>query len=338
MTQTPISPFRPSQWQPAAYVQVLNLQWRAELSRQGYLVVKDFFSKDTITSLKNNFEQLHNIDASDGGMFVSLYSTDLAYRQRVHQSIADIVSPLFNEVFTDYKTSVYNYIVKMPGPQSELFIHQDIALVDENHFSPVSIWAPLEDLKLENGPMCVLPKSQYTIPPYRTLYVQQPFAAINKLVFSYMQPLLLNAGDLLVFDSRLWHNSLANTSAKPRVVIACSMFPAQAPFQFLYKKEGSATEVVFDKIELQDNFFLTYKNFISSEMERPDGKPQGEARVLPIVVNESMFLNFCASAGLVKNEISTDGMSFSGNVIQSYNTEKQSLLSKVKRRLYKMLS
>ncbi|MFN8287510.1 MAG: phytanoyl-CoA dioxygenase family protein [Chitinophagales bacterium] len=323
----PIAPFASTAWRPAEYIHLTDENIRRGLKENGYVILENFFDADRVNALKKIYAQTHKIEQQDGGLFVSIYSANTEYRKKIHADIRQVIEPLLLQFLTNFKVSCYNFIVKAPGPKSALFIHQDMALTDENLFSPISIWSPLENLNIENGPMCVLPKSHYLIPPYRNLYNKLPFSDIYPLVYKYMKPLLLKAGDLLIFDSRVFHNSLLNTTARNRVAIAASFFPDTAKVEMPYK-DPADTGKEFEMIEMADDVFLEFEDFVSEKVGRPPGKTARKVELTPLVVTEEQFMQFVKEVGLPENDLpemlSKDGMN---TIVQHYTPGKGFLQS-----------
>lgn len=317
-TMAPIAPFASTGWKPAEYIHLKDESIRKGLKENGYVILENFFDTDQIAELKKIYAKTHRIEQQDGGLFVSIYSANTNYRKQVHEEIRAVTEPLLLNFLEKFKVSCYNFIVKAPGPKSALFIHQDMALTDENLYSPLSIWSPLENLCIENGPMCILPKSHYLIPPYRNLYNQLPFSQIYPLVYKYMKPLLMKAGDLLIFDSRLFHNSLLNTTARNRVAIAASFFPDTAKVEMPYK-DPADTGKEFEMIEMADDVFLEFEDFVSEKVGRPPGKTVRKIELTPLVVTEEQFLQFVNEVGLQENGLPEmlprDGMN---TIVQHY--------------------
>ena len=285
-----------SGWKRPAHEIIKDAQLKSELYNKGYSVIPGFISDTEVAELKNSYTQNHTINVADGGLFVSIYSKNLDYRNQIHNKILETTGKKFETIFQNYKFTCLSYIVKYPGKKGELFVHQDMAQVDEFNHSQVGIWLPLQDVNLENGTMGILPYSHFTIPPHRTLYHQLPFSKIYPTAFKYLQPVKLKAGDLLLFDIRLLHNSFINTSNEPRIVIGSSAVAADAPFCICYRDKESKSETAeneYELIEVSDNFYLDFKDFKSEKILRPEGKTGKKILIKERFVEEDEFIDFC---------------------------------------------
>lgn len=282
-----------SNWKKPEHIIAQDRIVKTELYQKGYSVKKNFLDENEVSSLLKQFNDLHCIEAPTGGFFVSIYSKNLEYRKTIHDYLFKKLDSKFSEIFSDYKYTCLNFAAKYQGDNGELFIHQDMAQVNEEDFAQVGVWIPLVDVSLENGTLGILPHTHFTIPPHRSLYHDLPYSKIYDTVQDYMQPVELKAGDLFLFDIRLLHKSYVNKTPIPRVSIATSLVPKEAPFCMAYRDE-STEERKFELLEIDDNFYLEFADFKSEKVSKP-GKSTGVfVDINERYVSESEFLKFCA--------------------------------------------
>ena len=255
----------PYNWQPVRHT-VLKDEALADLIHEEGIAVRPFLEAGQLEQLRNLFEETHSIPKGDGGMFYSLYSQDLEYRKKIHDTIQEILQPTLDQHFQGYKNVINSFVVKVPGKASEFSIHQDTTALDEFKYSPLTAWIPLWDITEENGAMCVVPKTHRLFSPYRGISFPFPFKNIMGTVREYLQPVTLKAGEAVFFDPRILHNSLPNTTDKPRVAIICGIFPEEAEFVINYKASPEAKIELFKQ---QDDFLLVYPNFMHNCHSRP---------------------------------------------------------------------
>jgi hypothetical protein len=316
-------------WKPIPHKVIKDQALRDTIHENGYAVIP-FLSDERLKAIQALYEQEHAISAQKGGMFYGLYSKDLAYRRRVHDTVADIVKPLLDKHFTQYKNIVNTFITKVSGPESEFYVHQDTSALDEFKHSPLSVWIPLQDITPENGALGVIEKTHWFFSPYRSISIPFPFVAINDTVRSYLKPIYMKAGEAIVFDPRIVHNSMPNTSGSDRRVVLCGVFPQEAEFITCYrdKAPGSAIEL----IKHEDNFILENTNFYYDCFKRPDGEPVGkEPENFPDMSRETFEelcrINAITKPGEVEGSMSAcnfiaepDGI----NRFEEVNTQQQS--------------
>jgi len=170
-----------SNWTPQKQTFFNSEEIANEIYGKGYLVAGRL-DDTTVNKLTELYTGLHDFQRPSGGMFYSLYSKDVDYRKKVHNGIGEILKPLYDSLFHDYKIVLNSYIVKVSGPESEFCLHQDSTSLDETKYSNISVWIPLQDTDLSNGCMSVVPYSQFMFSPYRGISFDPPFEKISATV------------------------------------------------------------------------------------------------------------------------------------------------------------
>lgn len=286
-------------WAPVPHQIIRDQGLRRLIHEKGYAVVP---LRDTsiVIRLQHLYEKHHRISAPEGGMFYSIYSQNLEYRRKMHVEIGVLIGSWVNDICIDFKMMLNAFVVKMPGPKSEFYLHQDTTGLDEWNYSPLSIWIPLQDVDEINGCLGIIPYSHHFFSPYRSISFPAPFDHIQAVVKQYIQKLPMKVGEALVFDSRILHLSFANQSSSVRVAAVCGLFPAEATLITCHKP----TYVCGGKVELiahDDEFLLTGKNFLIDCQKRPEsGRCIGwvDDPYLPISLEE--FETLCRRYQLVK--------------------------------------
>lgn len=284
-------------WEPIRHTFLKNDALAEPLHDKGY-VVADRLDDSTLNQLRDLYRQLHNFNTPEGGMFYSVYSQDLDYRKNVHEGIAEVLKPVYDSLFKDYRSVLNSFIVKVAGPNSEFSLHQDSTGLDETKYSCLSVWIPLQDTDTHNGAMCVVPYSHRMFSPYRGISFPQPFDGIADTVRKYLQPINLKAGDVLLFDNRLVHNSVANLSDSDRIVVMSGIFPSEAKLLSVYKDPEVANSRI-ELIEQAEDYLLTYPNFFHDCHCRPEtGHSVGFVDWDTSAVSEQQFVAMCQHYGL----------------------------------------
>ncbi len=237
------------------------------IHKDGYTIIGNI-GKSDIDSLLKLFNQTHKLNYENGGTFYSLFSKDKDYRLKIHNDINEILVSMYNKYFKNYKVIINSFIVKLPGPNSNFALHQDSSGLDEYQFSPLSLWIPLQKTNLENGTLCIIPKSHGLYHPYRGLSITPSFAKYESLLKKYLVPLNFEAGDILVFDNRLIHFSPLNNTKQPRIVSLSGLFPENAEIQVCYKDEKSINSPI-EIYKQEDDFVRTNTTFLEGNTERP---------------------------------------------------------------------
>lgn len=121
----------------------------------------------------------------------------------------------------EVKLQKINVISKSKQAIGSVPAHQDISYSPQTPYE-FSTWIPLQEVTLNNGVMEVLPKSHLgPIDPAVDFWVPdfQDKKARSAEWLESAIPLPLQIGDVLLFDSRLWHRSRESLDGKERFAI-----------------------------------------------------------------------------------------------------------------------
>lgn len=99
--------------------------------------------------------------------------------------------------------------------------HQDISYTPENPYD-FSVWLSLQDVSMEDGVLELLPGSHLTTIDPPVDYWRPGFMdkmQMSALWKDHFRAFPVEAGDCILFDSRIWHRSNANRTGHDRVAI-----------------------------------------------------------------------------------------------------------------------
>jgi hypothetical protein len=249
-------------------------QMQESFEREGFIVV-DFYNSQQIEEVKKLYRTLHLKD--EKGFFSSILSQDIKYRETVDIELKKNGQPLLGELLTDYQIVNGFFIVKSPGEDSYLYVHQDMTVVDESEFTAISVWVPTVDITDQNGVMYLLPNSHRFFPTYRGPTILGLYESIKEEIKDYMIPIYLKAGQAIIFDQSIIHFSAPNTSNEVRIVSNFYLTQKDAKFLICYHDKNDAK--FNGKVELfeQESSFMTnYTQFKKNVFDRPQmGKSLG---------------------------------------------------------------
>lgn len=245
---------------------------QAEFERNGFVRLP-FYNQEEILYLNGLYEKLH--PKEETGFYSSTFSKDKAYRKTTDEEIRRVGSRSIDKYLQDVLVVCGSYIVKYPGPDSVMGVHQDMTLVDESEFTGINIWCPLVDLNDENGVLYALPKSHRIFPTYRGSSIPNIYDEIYRAIPEQMEPIYLKAGEAIFFDQSILHYSPPNLSKDKRVVTNIYFSHKDVRFRTAYYPK----EKYPNKIELfeQDLSFMTnFEQFGQNIFDRPKiGKSLG---------------------------------------------------------------
>jgi hypothetical protein len=238
---------------------------QALFDKQGFIVLP-FLLPEEVTYLDGFFDELHP-NISDGGFYSGSYSLDADYKKKASDGIVKVFSRAYQDLFVDYTPFGGAFLYKVPGANSELQVHQDWTIVDERESVALNCWVPLCDITIENGPIMILPGSQFDkLNVIRSPTLPFFFSGDDKMVVEQLEPMEVKAGTAVILNQSVIHYSPANNSSKIRKAITAGVKTAGAQMYFHYKVPERDELEVF---AMPDNFFISFKNFIEDMGKRP---------------------------------------------------------------------
>jgi ectoine hydroxylase-related dioxygenase (phytanoyl-CoA dioxygenase family) len=136
-----------------------------------------------------------------------------------------------------------NFLVKKPGPDSEISPHYDPTFFDVNNGFALSIFCALTDLDTKNGTLYALKRSHSAIP-------QQPIPVCDTFRFVEQQewirnnctPVPLKRGQAYIGLTNVIHGSGRNMSAVDRVAIGGLITSAGQSLKIYFKTSPDMLE------------------------------------------------------------------------------------------------
>ncbi len=249
-----------------------NPDLQKQFHENGYVIVP-FISEKQIDKLFGVYK--HCYPEGVKGFFSTTFANNVEHRELVNRSIREICANEIDALFSNYKIFFSSFIVKAPGEDSRLIMHQDMTLVDEDLYSGINIWCPMIDLNETNGAIEILPKSHRFYKTYRGSSIPDIYDNLKDEVRGLMQPCYLKAGEAIIFDQSIIHNSPPNLSHAERPTINTFVAHQEARIKICYwdkEKHGQNIEM----FEQEDDFLEKFENFGHNIFSRPSiGKSLG---------------------------------------------------------------
>ncbi len=211
--------------------------------RDGFFVVTGFAPAATLESMRTRaLELVREADAgrSIGNAYVVPESA-LAESPRAEDRVSKVFrvhrdEPVFHAFATDARLLdlvgailgenldcfLSQFIFKLPGALGQPW-HQDAFYFPFDREPQVGVWLAVSNATLENGPLWVLPGSHredvHAVVRDRREHANFAYVEIVDHDMSNASPVLMNAGDLLLFHSHLMHKSTDNASETRRAAM-----------------------------------------------------------------------------------------------------------------------
>jgi ectoine hydroxylase-related dioxygenase (phytanoyl-CoA dioxygenase family) len=226
---------------------------QARFERDGYVVVP-FLSTASCARIREIFDRLDAGIAN--GFYSSLFSRSREYKEAVDREVRAVVGDAPAAWLDGYRSLVANFVVKMPGPESDLPVHQDWNIVDERRFRSLNVWFPVTEVGESEGQLRVMPGSHRTFGGLRgSPAFPSALDDLRALIRErYLEPLAVRVGEAVIHDNRLVHASSANLSPRPRVAVCLNMIPEEAqPLHYYRRADG-----VVECFRVRDDFFTSF--------------------------------------------------------------------------------
>jgi len=270
----------PAEYKPVPHTFFRQPEIAKIIHETGYYIA-DFIEEEERQQLLEVYQKHHekevyevqfdNQNQESSGAYMGVIS------KNVHNAINEILQPAFDKWFVNYRSAVNAFAVKTSGKSGTVPIHQDVADIDELHYSTISIWLPLQDMDTTNGTLQIVPRSHFIFTPFRSSTISPYTKNIEQEIMPYFKPLYLKAGQALLFDSRLFHYSPPNLSGKNRVITLCRICPLDAPI-ISYYNPPNATDGFIEIWQCPDDHLIYTENHNGSHQPK-HGKFIGRRKV-----------------------------------------------------------
>jgi len=200
----------------------------AEFERDGYTIVRGLFSQEEVTRYREHYMELRAAGTYWGDFAgVDLTSADplKRYPRMIHMHRWDdttlkfLIDPRINECLTallgaePYAVQTMLYF-KPPGARGQA-LHQDQAYLRVQPGTCAAAWLAVDRCDEENGCMQVVPgTSNLPLLCTEKADTTKSFTDVTVPLADGMTPVpvIMEAGDVLIFNGQLVHGSLPNTS------------------------------------------------------------------------------------------------------------------------------
>ena len=236
----------------------------------GWCVIENVVLKEEIKSFMDTFEEISKLDGFelDKNLLNSGRLSNPEIRKKTQNVINQNARTILPRMFLMDKIDPHTggaYQVKPPHVNSDLLIHQDSTVIDEEKDYCLFVWIPLCDVTMENGPISFLSGSHLWGNTQRSLGVPWQFKSHIPTLYKYVEPVIAKAGDVIVFDPAVIHASAPNLSAEIRHAITITVLRKNYQLIYYFRNNGIADGLI-EKYAVNENFYYGY-DFISKPDE-----------------------------------------------------------------------
>jgi hypothetical protein len=213
---------------PGVYPTLADAQLQARFARHGW-VTTPLLDAARVASLRSAVEPF--IPADRPPLYSPHRGDEPVARRRIHKLLVERLGPVVDELLApSHRIFMAGLVVKRPGPEGALALHQDWTYVDERRFVSGVLWIPLVDTEPANGGLYAIDGSHDLALTYRGSpdWPQACDPIREELESSHVTPLKVEAGSVAVLDNRLLHGSFPNLGTEDRIVVALGFAPSHA--------------------------------------------------------------------------------------------------------------
>jgi hypothetical protein len=239
--------------------------------RNGWVVIPHVVSAEEISAFASTLEEISKLDGFelDEQFLNSGCLLNPVIRSKTQDTVKRLAPAILGRIFDMDVVEAHTggtYQVKPCSERSDLQIHQDSAVVDEDEDYCLFCWIPFQDITEQNGPLWVLSGSHLWGNTQRSFTMPWNLLEQEALLRPHMHPLTVNKGDMVIFDPALIHSSSANLSEEVRKAVTITAIRKGYQLVYFYRDEDNAPGQV-DKYLVDETFFHDYDFHIGP---RPD--------------------------------------------------------------------
>lgn len=283
---------------------VIDENLAAKLEKDGFVVVP-ICSAEQLSKLAELYTTVE-VDSSTP-FWSSSFLSDTEFKSKLSHAVAQELNDSISEILGEHQSLGSSYLVKFPGEYSEMPIHQDWTVVDEEKFGSYTFWIPLEDTTPQNGALQVIPGSHKLNSQLRSPSIPVDFENIRSDLRPYLQTVRLKAGEAILFNHALMHASPPNLTNKPRVAVTYGFVPKEAQLHMYYgngntvKKYNMPSDMFIKYPEIRtepligefdQEFEYTLKEMTMADLTDMIGSPQNNSKMTPLFNDPELQASF----------------------------------------------
>lgn len=269
--------------------------------KHGWSLVKNLVKSEEIQSFLETFREISKLEGFE--LDKHLLNSGRLFNPEIRKKTQDVINlnaqTILPRMFDMSKTDTHTggaYQVKPPHINSDLLIHQDSTVIDEESDYCLFVWIPFCNVSMENGIISFLSGSHLWGNTQRSLGVPWQFRNNIPTLYKYVKPVTVNAGDVLVFDPACIHASSPNLSKEIRHAITITVLRKKYQLVYYFRNPELDSSLI-EKYYVDENFYFDY-DFIS--------KPDETKWKKEIVPYKALDLSEKEIVRLIKKHMPTD--------------------------------
>lgn len=240
-----------------------NKEFQKEFDENGFVKLK-LFSSSEIEELNDLRENYFPGDPSS--FFSSSYLNDFKKKKEVSDTLSHLILSRLKQELINFRLIGAAFLIKGTGPKSEMPMHQDWTIVDEQQFYAANLWIPLTETNETNGTLELLKGSHKWNNAVRAPTLPMVFAGLEEKIKPYLTSVEMKIGEVILLNQATIHYSKPNNSSRVRPAITAGVISHDAPLKFYYY--DTQREEIEEFLQ-DDDFLLRFENFHEAIYQRP---------------------------------------------------------------------
>lgn len=248
----------------------LDAAHHAHYLQHGWCIVPGVVTQQEIDSFMRTFDEISKLEGFE--LDKNLLNSGRLFNPEIRKKTQEVINlnaqTVLPRMFRMEKVDPHTggaYQVKPPHINSDLQVHQDSTVIDEEKDYCLFVWIPFCDVDETNGPIWVLPGSHLWGNVQRSLGVPWNFLKHKETLHKYMHPVPVKKGDVMVFDPAMIHSSAPNLGTEIRHAITITVLRKNYQLVYYFKNKEIAPDLI-EKYEVDENFYYGY-DFVSKPDE-----------------------------------------------------------------------
>jgi ectoine hydroxylase-related dioxygenase (phytanoyl-CoA dioxygenase family) len=248
----------------------LDAAKQQEYLKNGYCVIKDVVKQSEIDSFMETFTAISKLEGFE--LNENLLNSGRLFNPEIRKLTQDVIRKnaltILPRMFDMNKTATNTggaYQVKPPHVNSDLLIHQDSTVIDEETDYCLFVWVPFCDVSMDNGVISFVKGSHLWGNTQRSLGVPWQFKNNIPTLYKYTTPITAKKGDVIIFDPACIHASAPNLSKEIRHAITITVLRKNYQLVYFYRNPNISPELI-EKYYVEEAFYYDY-DFISKPDE-----------------------------------------------------------------------
>lgn len=248
----------------------LNDKYQQHYRKYGWVKIEQVVVQQEIDSFMQTFEAISKLEGFE--LNENLLNSGRLFNPEIRKLTQEVIRKnaltILPRMFDMNKTATNTggaYQVKPPHVNSDLLIHQDSTVIDEETDYCLFVWIPFCDVTMENGVISFVNGSHLWGSTQRSLGVPWQFKNNIPTLYKHITPITAKKGDVLIFDPACIHASAPNLSKEIRHAITMTVLRKNYQLVYYFRNPDINQELI-EKYYVEEAFYYDY-DFISKPDE-----------------------------------------------------------------------